>query len=95
MKASQQNANETAVRKSPVEGLPAVSPGVGHRDPFSKMSHFAEVLIPSFLGVTYLIFSEGFSSWQFFNFGLVVLGLGSALALLYGIELVEKLEDRN
>jgi hypothetical protein len=63
----------------------------GHRDAFSSAPDFAGILIPSFLGVAYMLFHDGFSSEKFLVYGLFLFGMGSALALLRGMEKVESL----
>ena len=60
------------------------------RESFSSATQYAEVLIPSFLGVLYMVFSQGFGTEQFFIYGLFLFGIGAALITLKGIETVEK-----
>ena len=65
--------------------------------PFSRPSHFALILVPVLMGIAY---SYGYDTAAtaprlLLALFLFTLGLGAALSLLWGVQLVEQWEERN
>lgn len=69
-----------------------MKPGNKSHDSFASAIQFAEILIPSFIGLAYMVFSIGFRGEEVFFYGLFLLAIGAALSVLKGIEKVENLE---